>query len=222
MFKKRVVKKDTIRPVEKRKFEVSDSDHSDTEIQPSLDGKEVKPISGKGGFHGLKKPRKDKLESKIEENGSGPVQLESVEEKKPTEVTGPLKAIPANIKTTTITDFQPDVCKDYLQTGYCGYGDTCKFLHVRDESFQKKAIVKEWQNVQQKKSTTDTSSTIPYRCVICKKDYTKPVKINCGHIFCQKCFLDTYKKKPNCKICGKDTQGTCMPILAKELEELIK
>ncbi|KAH0828173.1 hypothetical protein J3R83DRAFT_3875 [Lanmaoa asiatica] len=25
----------------------------------------------------------------------------------------------------------PDVCKDYKETGYCGFGDTCKFLHDR-------------------------------------------------------------------------------------------
>ncbi|KVI04330.1 Zinc finger, CCCH-type [Cynara cardunculus var. scolymus] len=26
-------------------------------------------------------------------------------------------------------DYQRDVCKDYKQTGYCGYGESCKFLH---------------------------------------------------------------------------------------------
>ena len=54
------------------------------------------------------------------------------------------------IRTVTIVDYQPDVCKDYkgklllclgsncnrdltacLETGYCGFGDTCKFLHDR-------------------------------------------------------------------------------------------
>lgn len=32
---------------------------------------------------------------------------------------GPMKA-PTNIRTITITDYAPDVCKDYKQTGFCG------------------------------------------------------------------------------------------------------
>lgn len=37
----------------------------------------------------------------------------------------------STIRTVTIMDYQPDVCKDYKETGYCGYGDSCKFLHDR-------------------------------------------------------------------------------------------
>ena len=34
---------------------------------------------------------------------------------------GPVKA-PTNVRYTTVTDFAPDVCKDYKQTGFCGFG----------------------------------------------------------------------------------------------------
>lgn len=34
---------------------------------------------------------------------------------------GPVKA-PTNVRTITVTDFAPDVCKDYKQTGFCGFG----------------------------------------------------------------------------------------------------
>lgn len=28
---------------------------------------------------------------------------------------------------------QPDICKDYKETGFCGFGDSCKFLHDRSD-----------------------------------------------------------------------------------------
>ena len=40
----------------------------------------------------------------------------------PLKQVGPIKA-PTNIRTITVTDFAPDVCKDYKQTGFCGFGD---------------------------------------------------------------------------------------------------
>lgn len=62
---------------------------------------------------------------------------------------GPQRMNNSTIRTVTMIDYQPDVCKDYkgqpsflqvmmlslshqfLETGYCGFGDTCKFLHDR-------------------------------------------------------------------------------------------
>ncbi|KDD75818.1 hypothetical protein H632_c487p2 [Helicosporidium sp. ATCC 50920] len=38
-----------------------------------------------------------------------------------------------NVRMTVRVDYQPDVCKDYKETGYCGYGDACKFLHDRGD-----------------------------------------------------------------------------------------
>lgn len=43
---------------------------------------------------------------------------------------GPIKGGPNNIKTITVVDYQPDVCKDYKETGYCGFGDTCKVSSI--------------------------------------------------------------------------------------------
>lgn len=45
---------------------------------------------------------------------------------------GPLRAS-AHIRVSTRFDYQPDNCKDYRETGYCGYGDACKFLHDRGD-----------------------------------------------------------------------------------------
>jgi RING finger protein 113A len=66
---------------------------------------------------------------------------------------GPVRSNNSTIRTVTIVDYQPDVCKDYRgastspfslprrtpshtdiplsETGFCGFGDTCKFLHDR-------------------------------------------------------------------------------------------
>ena len=62
----------------------------------------------------------------------------------PQKQTGPLKA-PTNIRTITVTDFAPDVCKDYKQTGFCGFGDSCKFLHAREDYAQGWQLDRDWE-----------------------------------------------------------------------------
>ena len=34
---------------------------------------------------------------------------------------GPIRA-PAHIRATVRWDYQPDICKDYKETGFCGFG----------------------------------------------------------------------------------------------------
>ena len=45
---------------------------------------------------------------------------------------GPIRA-PDNLRSTVRWDYQPDVCKDYKETGFCGFGLSCKFLHDRSD-----------------------------------------------------------------------------------------
>lgn len=57
---------------------------------------------------------------------------------------GPQKAS-TNIRTITVTDYTPDVCKDYKQTGFCGFGDNCKFLHAREDYAAGWKLDREWE-----------------------------------------------------------------------------
>uniref|UniRef100_A0A1I7Y0C0 C3H1-type domain-containing protein n=1 Tax=Steinernema glaseri TaxID=37863 RepID=A0A1I7Y0C0_9BILA len=45
---------------------------------------------------------------------------------------GPMRANQF-IKRTIRWDFAPDVCKDYKETGFCTFGDSCKFMHDRSD-----------------------------------------------------------------------------------------
>ena len=45
---------------------------------------------------------------------------------------GPLRA-PTNVRGIVRIDYQPDVCKDYKETGTCGFGDSCIYLHDRGD-----------------------------------------------------------------------------------------
>ena len=45
-------------------------------------------------------------------------------------------------------DYQPDVCKDYKETGYCGFGDSCKFMHDRSDYKHGWQIERDWEMQQ--------------------------------------------------------------------------
>jgi RING finger protein 113A len=45
---------------------------------------------------------------------------------------GPLKAS-SNVRISARFDYQQDICKDYKETGHCGFGDSCIFMHDRGD-----------------------------------------------------------------------------------------
>ncbi|KAI0935348.1 hypothetical protein AcW1_008705 [Taiwanofungus camphoratus] len=124
---------------------------------------------------------------------------------------GPQRSNNSTIRTVTIVDYQPDVCKDYKETGYCGFGDTCKFLHDRG------TYLAGWQldklAANPRKQVDDVSDTdsddedIPFACIICRKPYTDPVVTRCGHYFCSACAIKRFSKTPKCAACGAPTGG---------------
>ena len=56
----------------------------------------------------------------------------TIASEKGTGMHGPLRAN-VHIRSSVRFDYQPDVCKDYKETGFCGYGDACKFVHDRSD-----------------------------------------------------------------------------------------
>ncbi|KAK3695540.1 hypothetical protein B0T22DRAFT_418279 [Podospora appendiculata] len=163
----------------------------------------------------------------------------------PNRTVGPIKA-PTNIRTITIVDMAPDVCKDYKQTGFCGFGDNCKFLHAREDYQHGWQLDKEWENVTKGKKviggtvvasadrrnkTEDDEKeaqdeeeaamleNIPFVCIICKGPYKSPVVTRCGHYFCESCALKRYRKDPGCAACGAGTNGVFNA--AKKLQKLL-
>ncbi|KAK5651052.1 hypothetical protein OQA88_1051 [Cercophora sp. LCS_1] len=160
----------------------------------------------------------------------------------PRRAVGPVKA-PTNIRTITITDMAPDVCKDYKQTGFCGFGDNCKFLHAREDYAHGWQLDKEWETVtkgkkvlggtvvasaERKKEVDEDADEaeeamlegIPFACLICRGPYKSPVVTRCGHYFCEACALKRYRKDPSCAACSAGTNGVFNA--AKRLEKLLE
>lgn len=152
---------------------------------------------------------------------------------------GPQK-LNSNVRTITVTDFAPDVCKDYKQTGFCGFGDSCKFLHAREDYKQGWQLDRDWEvdtkgkklagrtvasaNRNAKSAEDDQDDeklleSIPFACIICKKSYTNPIITKCGHYFCEACALKRYRKDPTCANCGSGTGGVFN--VAKKLNGLL-
>ncbi|KAI8067085.1 hypothetical protein BC940DRAFT_340638 [Gongronella butleri] len=128
---------------------------------------------------------------------------------------GPQKA-PANLRVTAQFDYQPNVCKDYKETGFCGYGDSCIFLHDRGDYKSGWELDKEWEEAQKKGtedpskyeiSDSDDDEDVPFACLICRNEFTNPVVTRCNHYFCEKCAIDHYRTNKKCFACGAPTAG---------------
>ena len=63
---------------------------------------------------------------------------------------GPIK-VTTSIRTTARFDYQPDICKDYKDTGFCGFGDTCIYLHDRGDTLTGWQLEEQWEEEQKRK-----------------------------------------------------------------------
>ncbi|KAG0205546.1 hypothetical protein BGX33_007868 [Mortierella sp. NVP41] len=132
---------------------------------------------------------------------------------------GPMRAS-ANIRVTNRFDYQPDICKDYKETGFCGYGDSCIYMHDRGDYKAGWQLDQEWEAEQRAKkaaliegldaeveSSSDDDDEVPFACLICREPFTRPVVTKCNHYFCEKCALKRYAKTPKCAACQTPTGG---------------
>ena len=143
--------------------------------------------------------------------------------------TGPQRA-PAHLRATVRWDYAPDICKDYKETGFCGFGDSCKFMHDRSDYKFGWQLEREMEqgtygqddedDDKYKISSSDDDDDLPFKCIICKQSFTHPVATKCKHYFCEKCALEHYKKTQRCFACGAQTGGVFNP--AKEIIAKLK
>lgn len=96
---------------------------------------------------------------------------------------GPVRAT-ASVRTITLVDYQPDVCKDYKETGFCGYGDSCKFMHDRGDYLAGWQLDKLDPDTGVPAVEEEEEDEVPFACLICRKEFKEPVVTKCGHYFC--------------------------------------
>lgn len=98
---------------------------------------------------------------------------------------GPIRA-PAHLRATVRWDYQPDICKDYKETGFCGFGDSCKFLHDRSDYKAGWQLEKEHaaggvgndadsDGDDTKYEIHSDEETLPFKCFICRKSFVDPI-----------------------------------------------
>jgi RING finger protein 113A len=149
---------------------------------------------------------------------------------------GPIRAA-QHVRVTARFDYQPDICKDYKDTGFCGFGDTCIYLHDRGDTMSGWQLEKQWEEEQklkkdkQEKELQDfvdrhagsgdghfkpaasgepavSEDGLPFACYLCRDYFKDPVVSNCMHYFCQNCILNHVRStSESCPICNKDMHG---------------
>lgn len=136
---------------------------------------------------------------------------------------GPIRA-PENLRATVRWDYQPDLCKDYKETGYCGFGDSCKFMHDRTDYKYGWQLEMEANNTNNDDSAkyeiNSDDENLPFKCFICRGRFKDPIVTKCKHYFCERCALEQYKKSTRCFVCSQQTMGVFNP--AKEIIARLK
>jgi RING finger protein 113A len=136
---------------------------------------------------------------------------------------GPVKA-PSHLRATCRFDYAYGLCKDWKVSGYCGYGDSCIFVHDRSEFKTGWELEKEWELEQEEKrkkafkeieeiNAPEEPKVQETGCAVCNGK--KEVTTKCKHEFCYQCSIKQFSKTSKCYVCGKDTKGLFNDIVIK-------
>ena len=79
-------------------------------------------------------------------------------------------------RSTVRWDYEPMLCKDYKETGYCGFGDTCKFMHDRSDykhgwQMDKEFDAGEYEESDEEKYAISDDDDLPRKCGICRGNF---------------------------------------------------
>ncbi|NWS47558.1 R113A protein, partial [Probosciger aterrimus] len=137
---------------------------------------------------------------------------------------GPIRA-PEHLRATVRWDYQPDICKDYKETGFCGFGEFGGSCFGRNQSSKGGGwrillfIALIWLTVssadEENYEVSSDEEDMPFKCFICRSSFKNPVVTKCRHYFCESCALQHYRTSQRCYVCDKQTNGVFNP--AKEL-----
>lgn len=118
-----------------------------------------------------------------------------------------------SIRSTNQMDYQLPICKDYKDTGFCGFGDSCKFLHDRSDyksgaQIEQDCLKGQYKEEDENKFLIKQDEEIdgtPLNCNICRKPYKDPIMTSCKHYFCIDCAEKECTDK--CFTCEQVTSG---------------
>jgi len=234
-FRKRTV----VRSSRVKKDDNDDDDESNTVVSASATAKDADAISGEVKLSKVTTVYESAKEiiphHFAGDSATASSQLDPATIKA-TGMYGPVQA-PSFLRATSRFDYQPDICKDYKETGFCGYGDNCKFLHDRGDYKSGWQMEREWEDKQAAKrqrlqlleeralttmgvdarsSRTDETEEnyevldedeFPFACHLCREGFSDPVVTLCGHFFCRTCAVEGSKRSSRCAVCNKQTYG---------------
>lgn len=210
-----------------------ESDHETVALDPETSAAKKK----KGNSNGwerveykahTEKPEAVKGKATSERRDTGGT--ESMKREKGVSVSGfGPRGAPSNLRVTVRMDYQPDVCKDYKETGYCGFGDSCKFLHDRTDYKAGWELERDWvertrlrnerimrgedpdavvPDVGEGKEKDVDADGLPFACYICRGSFKSPVVTLCAHYFCEACALKRMVRDTTCAVCKTQLRGT--------------